>query len=293
MIARNTTSSKMTSPDYSHHFSVYNVPFGIGSSKSHPRPQAVTRVRNSVLFLHDCHRSGLFENIDGLPLNIFSNDTLNEFAALAKSVQQQVRQAIQYRCNDGVLDVSKLSQASVENITEVQMHMPVRVGDFAGECPSAPSPFPTNLLTYQTLDYSCSLEHVKNAGRIIINDERPPPAFFNLPIAYQGRASSVIVSGTDVERPLGQYVDKSATTNPKPVLYGSSRAVDYELEFAAIVGKPLPMRQRLNAVDADEHIFGFVVLNDWSGKCRLVCMLLDPMLTEPTQPQLATSRASK
>ncbi len=127
----------------------------------------------------------------------------------------------------------------------------------------------TNFWTYQIPDYSCSLEHVKNAGRIIINDERPPPAFFNFPIAYQGRASSVIVSGTDVERPLGQYVDKTATTNPKPVLYGPSRAVDYELEFAAIVGKPLPMRQRLNAVDADEHIFGFVVLNDWSGKYRL------------------------
>lgn len=107
---------------------------------------------------------------------------------------------------------------------------------------------------------------MKNAGRIIINDERPPPAFFNFPIAYQGRASSVIVSGTDVERPLGQYRDKSAAAEPKPVVYGPSRAVDYELEFAAIIGRPLSMRQRVNAVDADEHIFGFVVLNDWSGK---------------------------
>ena len=256
----------MSSRDYSHHFSVHNVPFGIGSSKCHPRPQAVTRLGNSVLFLHDCHTSSQFEDIDGLPLSVFSNETLNEFAALAKSVQQQVRKAIQDRCHNGAFDVSKVPQASVADIAEVQMHMPVRVGDFAGECPLHQAPFATDLLTYQTPDYSCSLEHVKNAGRIIINDERPPPAFFNFPIAYQGRASSVIVSGTDVERPLGQYVDKSATTNPKPVVYGPSRAVDYELEFAAIVGKPLPMRQRLNAIDADEHIFGFVVLNDWSGK---------------------------
>jgi fumarylacetoacetase len=125
----------MASRDYSHHFSVHNVPFGIGSSKTHPRPQAVTRLGNSVLFLHDCHTSSLFEDIDGLPLSVFSNDTLNEFAALAKSVQQQVRKAIQDICNNGAFDVSKLPQASVADIAEVQMHMPVRVGDFAGECP--------------------------------------------------------------------------------------------------------------------------------------------------------------
>lgn len=116
----------------------------------------------------------------------------------------------------------------------------------------------------QRKDFSCSLEHVKNAGRIIINDERPPPAFFNLPIVYQGRASSVVVSGTPIERPLGQFRDK--TTPGAPVVFGASRAVDYELELAAVIGKPLEMRQRLKANEADNHIFGFVVLNDWSGK---------------------------
>jgi fumarylacetoacetase len=70
---------------------------------------------------------------------------------------------------------------------------------------------------------------------------------------------------------MGQFRDKSTAptgnaNEPKPVIFGASRAVDYELELAAIIGKPLPMRQRLNAVDADEHVFGFVILNDWSGE---------------------------
>lgn len=104
---------------------------------------------------------------------------------------------------------------------------------------------------------------MKNAGRIIMANGDPPPAFFNLPIAYQGRASSVVVSGTPIERPMGQFRDRKI--RHAPVVYGPSRQMDYELEFAAIVGKPLPMRQRLRATDADEHIFGFVVLNDWSG----------------------------
>lgn len=122
----------MPSSDYSHHFSIRNVPFGIASSNSHPKPQGVTRLENSVIFLHDCHTGGLFEGIDGLPLGIFSHDTLNEFAALPKNVQQQVRKAIQNACPDGKLDVSKLPQGSIADIHDVQMHMPVRVGDFAG-----------------------------------------------------------------------------------------------------------------------------------------------------------------
>ncbi|KAK4149410.1 hypothetical protein C8A00DRAFT_18895 [Chaetomidium leptoderma] len=260
----------MTSPDYAHHFSARNVPFGIASSTTHPKPQAVTRLENWVIFLYDCHTSGLFEEIDGLPRDIFANDTLNELAALPKSIQNNVRKVISEQTNqNGALDISNFPQGSVEDLTEVQMHMPVRVGDFAGTQPTAPPRSLTSRPANHLPDFSCSLEHVKNAGRIIINDARPPPAFFNLPIAYQGRASSVMVSGTDVERPVGQYRDKSAPTTGdelKPVVFGPSKAVDYELEFAAIIGKPLAMRQRLNAVDADEHIFGFVILNDWSAR---------------------------
>lgn len=100
-----------------------------------------------------------------------------------------------------------------------------------------------------------------------------------------------MVSGTDVERPLGQYRDKSAPTaanEPKPVVYGPSKAVDYELEFAAIIGKPLAMGKRLNAVDADEHIFGFVILNDWSGESPSKTIL--PSDTDGTRTQPVISR---
>lgn len=136
----------MASADYSHHFSFHNVPFGIASSKSHSRPQAVTRLGNSVVFLHDCHAGGLFDGIEGLPLNVFSHDTLNEFAALPKPIQQQIRKAIQDSCHDGTIDVSKLPQGSVADISQVQMHMPVRVGDFAGSIPLCP-PWPAFPLT--------------------------------------------------------------------------------------------------------------------------------------------------
>ncbi|CAK7219726.1 hypothetical protein SBRCBS47491_003947 [Sporothrix bragantina] len=235
----------MTStPDYAGHFSDRNIPFGIASSATHPSPQAATRIGNSVIFLNDLAKDGLFASAAGLTNGVLAESTLNSFAALPQSVHTAVRAAVgdAYRKQN---DLSHFPTASIVDIADVTMHMPVHVGDFS--------------------DFSCSLEHVKNAGRIIINNGAPPPAFFNLPIAYQGRASSVVISGTPIERPMGQFRDRSNLEKPT-IVYGASRQMDYEMEFAAIVGKPLPMRKRLRAADADEHIFGFVVLNDWSAR---------------------------
>ena len=133
----------MTSPDYGHHFSTRNIPFGIASSKRHPKPQGVTRLGNSAIFLHDCHTSSeLFGNIDELPQGVFADDTLNKFATLSKTIHRSIREAIQSVCQNGILDVSKLPPGSVEDITQVQMHMPVTVGDFAGRYIQPPSPPP-------------------------------------------------------------------------------------------------------------------------------------------------------
>ncbi|RSL71458.1 hypothetical protein CEP54_001319 [Fusarium duplospermum] len=229
--------------DFSHHFSDHNIPFGIASSGKHQDPQAVTRLGNTVLFLADLQDHGLFSS---LPKGVFKQDTLNEFAALPRSQSVEVRKEIQdvYR-QDGIKGFPSASQ---EDVCSVKMHLPVEIKDFS--------------------DFSCSLEHVTNAGRIVVGSTQPPPSFFKFPIGYQGRTSSIVVSGTDIERPMGQFRDKSVTDplGEKVIVYGPSRQVDYEVELAAIVGKPLPMKQRLNAEDAEEHIFGFVILNDWSAR---------------------------
>lgn len=112
------------------------------------------------------------------------------------------------------------------------------------------------------------MHHVRNAGRAILNDETPPPGFFNFPTGYNGRASTIFVSGTPVVRPQGHYFDRSAPTEKKQIVYGPSQAVDYELEIGVVIGKGVSRLQGLNAKDADEHIFGFVILNDWSGEYR-------------------------
>ncbi|KAH7368605.1 fumarylacetoacetase [Plectosphaerella cucumerina] len=235
----------MKSRSFAHHFSENNIPFGIASSERHVDPRPVTRLGNTVFFLENLAKTGFFDGITGLSHEALQQSTLNQIAALPRSVLRSVRQRIQdeFKMNG----LASVPDEAKEDIEDVTLHLPVAIGDFS--------------------DFSCSLEHVKNAGRIIINDERPPPGFFNFPIGYQGRASSIVVSGTDIERPLGQFRNPDASSpGAEPIIYGPSRKMDYELELAAIVGRPLPMRQRLRATRADDHIFGFALLNDWSAR---------------------------
>ncbi|KAM0346677.1 hypothetical protein ACHAPU_005390 [Fusarium lateritium] len=217
----------MAAADFAHHFSDKNIPFGIASSESHKSPQAVTRLGNTVVFLHDLVEE-TFKDVKDLPAGVFNQQTLNTFAALPKTVHQHVRKQVQeaYKQNglDGFLSGSK------EDLGAVTMHLPMEIKDFA-----------------------------------VVNNPKPPPGFFHFPVGYQGRTSSIVVSGTDIERPCGQY-RKSTSGGEPSIVYGASEKVDYEVELAAVIGKPLPMKQRLDAKDAEEHIFGFVILNDWSAR---------------------------
>lgn len=120
------------------------------------------------------------------------------------------------------------------------MHLPLAVGGFT--------------------DFSCSTEHLLNASEAMTGARSLPPAALHYPIGYGGRASSVVVSGTDIARPLGQYSDSGGN-----VVFGPSRAVDFELEMAAVIGCPSRLGEPIPIDEADEHVFGVVLLNDWSG----------------------------
>ncbi|KAK4452593.1 hypothetical protein QBC34DRAFT_293232 [Podospora aff. communis PSN243] len=224
---------------YSHHFSSANIPFGIASSFVHDRPQAVTRVKDVVIFLNLLAEDGFFSQVEGLPPGVFALDTLNDFAALPRTVHRQVRSTLQAALG-ATGDPSCFPLYAVAVVSMVTMHMPVRVGDFA--------------------DFSCSEAHVSNAGRIA-GQRDLPKAFYSHPIGYQGRASSIVISGTSIPRPKGHFSpDRIVTT------FGPSTAVDYELEFAAIIGKPLPWGEQVNIAEVEGHVFGYVLLNDWSAR---------------------------
>ena len=99
-----------------------------------------------------------------------------------------------------------------------------------------------------------------NAAEASFGERSLPPAALHYPIGYGGRASSVVVSGTPVVRPHGQYPIEGE------VVFAPSKALDYELEMACVIGKPSKLGQPVPIQDADDHIFGVVLLNDWSGE---------------------------
>jgi fumarylacetoacetase len=226
------------STSYASQFGINNIPYGIANSSHHPLPQCVTRINDEVIFLAELADDGILGN--GLvPLStIFRNSTLNDFAALPKSVHADVRASIQDAYKSGKLG------NSTEPIGEVTFHIPVQIGDFT--------------------DFSASASHVQNAAEAILGTRSFPPAFHKYPVGYAGRCSSIGISPSNVIRPLGQFTDYSDAE--KPIIFGPTRALDYELEVGAIIGRPVKPGTLLKAESADEHIFGFVLVNDWSAR---------------------------
>jgi fumarylacetoacetase len=224
---------------YASHFGVNNIPYGIASSARRPQPQAATRIGDDVIFLAELASHESFKSISADLPNLFSQPTLNKFATQSQDVQSRVRIAIQgaYKNN--------IQAFWSENIKDVTLHLPVAIGDFT--------------------DYSASANHVLNAGEAILGIRSFPPAFHKYPVGYAGRCSSIAISGTPITRPLGQYIEDYAAAE-KNIIFGASRALDYELEIGAVVGRPVEAGTYLNAKDADQHIFGLVLVNDWSAR---------------------------
>jgi fumarylacetoacetase len=220
---------------YASHFGINNIPYGVASSAKRPQPQAATRIGDDVIFLAELAPS----TTDGADLrHLFLQPTLNAFAAQPAELHAEVRTKIQETYNAG--NHTSFS----EPLSAVTLHLPVSIGDFT--------------------DYSASANHVLNAGEAIQGVRNFPPAFHKYPVGYAGRSSSINISGTGITRPLGQFVDYSSPN--KDIIFGASRALDYELEVGAVIGQPVEPGTILHAADADKHIFGLVLVNDWSAR---------------------------
>jgi len=224
---------------YASHFGLNNIPYGVASSSKRSKPQCVTRIGDEVIFLAELAERDSFKSIAAPLSSIFRESTLNTFAALEKDIHSNVRSAIQEAYK------KKSHTASSENVGNVSMHMPVHVGDFT--------------------DYSASANHVLNAGEAVLGVRAYPPAFKKYPVGYAGRCSSITTSGAPVTRPLGQFIE-DYTVPDKKIIFGPSRGLDYEMEIAAVIGRPVEQGSILKAKDADEHIFGLILLNDWSAR---------------------------
>ena len=225
-------------------FPIQNLPFGIFRTEYMVAGAGVA-IGEHVLDLTYLHENGMFDDLD-LPLGVFNQKHLNEFIGLGKSVTSAVRERISelLRHESGELRDSKAgSEIALIPMAEVEMLMPIQVPNYT--------------------DFYSSEDHARNVGSMFRDPKNAlMPNWKHLPVAYHGRASSIVVSGTDFHRPKGQTMAPDAE---KPS-FGPCKLLDFELEMAFITCKENELGDSISSSDAPDHIFGFVLFNDWSAR---------------------------
>jgi fumarylacetoacetase len=217
-------------------FTLDNIPFGVISTSNDASPRCATAIGDHAIDLHVLIKHGIFQ--DQSVAEALSQPNLNTFAALPAQSRTAAREAIIAASQDGNIPASCLHK-----LADVKNHLPVAIGDYT--------------------DYTTSLEHVKNCSAM--TKQPMSPNFYHMPAAYNGRASSVIPSPSVVRRPRGIYW-KTGANGEREAEYGVSKCMDFELEMAFIVSKPVPYGETMKINESPEHVFGFVVLNDWSSR---------------------------
>jgi fumarylacetoacetase len=224
------------------HFPVQNLPYGVFSCPGNA-PRCGVAIGDFVLDL------AALEGADLITASapVFSEPTLNRFMALGPvawaSVRARLSDLLRAGGDTALREDSALRSRALANLADVTLHLPFKVAGYT--------------------DFYSGRHHAENVGAMFRGNENAlPPNWLSLPIAYNGRASTVIVSGTPVRRPLGQ-IKPSGQDLP---IFSPTRRLDMELEMGAVIGTPSRLGEPITVAQADAMIFGYVLLNDWSAR---------------------------
>ncbi|KAI9670668.1 MAG: hypothetical protein M1831_005888 [Alyxoria varia] len=239
------------------HFSLSNLPMGIISHSRDPewaQPRPAMAIGDFALDLKLFTANNGFRDLSIIQPHstVLSEGTLNAFAALGRPIHATVRKYIQSvfllegPYPEVLKDNHELRSKCLIPLKDVEMRLPFTIPDYT--------------------DFFTGLNHAYNCGVLFRGPENAlNPNYKHLPVAYHGRASSVVASGTPVRRPRGQILVDATAETKKPV-YAPSRRLDFELELAAFVCKPNVMGDPIDVNKAEEHLFGVVLMNDWSAR---------------------------
>jgi fumarylacetoacetase len=220
-------------------FPIQNIPFGVFSAPDRSSHIGVA-IGDQVLDLSELQKRGLLAG------DWFQSNNLNKFLSTGRKNWQATRRRIQELLDEGTAtlrDDLTLRAATLLPQSGVTMHLPVEIGDYT--------------------DFYSSREHATNVGAMFRDPANALlPNWLHLPVAYHGRASSVVVSGTPIRRPCGQT---KADDRELPS-FAASKLVDFELEVGCIIGTGNKLGEPIPVDKAHEHIFGMVLVNDWSAR---------------------------
>ena len=225
-----------------HPFPIQNLPFGVyRRAGSRERPRVGVAIGDRVLDVVACRRaaflSGAAEACDAPNLNRLLAAGRETWTTLRAELSQILRDG-SYRARE----MREREQDFLLPIEEADLLLPAEIGDYT--------------------DFYASVHHATNVGSMFRPDNPLLPNYKHVPIGYHGRASSIVPSGTPVRRPSGQTKSPSA----EGPAFGPSRMLDYELEVGALIGPGNRMGETISLAEAEDHLFGVVLVNDWSAR---------------------------
>lgn len=222
-------------------FPIQNIPFGI--FKTSDKTICVgSRIGDYTINLNALHKLNYFDGIS-LDRDIFNKETLNDFLKLGKPIWRQVRDRIAEIFDSNYIMDENHKTVVLSKIEKVEMLMPVKVGDYT--------------------DFYSSRQHAYNIGCMFRDpDNALLPNWLHIPVGYHGRASSIILSGTNIYRPKGQQLPNDSDSPS----FGPSKLLDFELEMAFITGQGKNLGEIISTHEADDYIFGMCIFNDWSAR---------------------------
>jgi fumarylacetoacetase len=225
-------------------FPIQNIPFGVFITKEDVITIG-TRIGDYAIDLGALQQLNYFEGID-LTDDMFMQDTLNDFISDGKKTWRLVRNRIGdiFDVDNAKLrDNAEHKSIVIFNIADVEMQLPVLIGDYT--------------------DFYSSKEHATNVGAMFRDPNNALlPNWLHIPVGYHGRSSTIVPSGIPVHRPMGQTLPNGEST---PV-FGPSRSIDFELEMGFITTDANIMGENIPVHEAEDYIFGMVLLNDWSAR---------------------------
>jgi fumarylacetoacetase len=231
------------------HFPIQNLPYGVfrprGGSES-GRARIGVAIGEMILDVSVLEERGLLPVPSAAGRRLFAGETLNEFLSLGRTVWREARAEIVRLLSDDeatLRDNAHLRRQVLIPLAEAELRLPIAIGDYT--------------------DFYSSREHATNVGTMLRGPESAlMPNWLHLPVAYHGRASSVVVSGNDLHRPLGQTKLEAAALPT----FGPSRSMDFELEVGCVIGPGNRLGEPIPIDRAWEHVFGLVLVNDWSAR---------------------------
>ncbi|HEY3258537.1 MAG TPA: fumarylacetoacetase [Gemmatimonadaceae bacterium] len=223
-------------------FPLANLPYGVFRRRGGDAPARVgVAIGDSILDVTAAGSAGLIPH--SAAAAACEGSTLNPLMLLTSAARRELRATLTELLQEGSRMASKSrARDLLVPIKDADLHLPVAIGDYT--------------------DFYASIHHATNVGRMLRPDNPLLPNYKYIPIGYHGRASSIVVSGTPVRRPLGQM---RAPDAPGPT-FGPSRMLDYESELGLFVGRGNTLGSVLPLADAEDHVFGYCLVNDWSAR---------------------------